>query len=139
MRIPEGYVKEGRYNLMKKKVTVSDAELEILEALWSADTALNASEIRTRLGENKNWERTTVLTLIQRLLKKEVISQEKREVYYYVPCIKREEYVKEETKNFVDKFFKGSSRNLAAALVNSEALTKEDIEELRNFFNQTMG
>lgn len=124
---------------MKKKVTVSDAELEILEVLWSADTALNASEIRTRLGENKNWERTTVLTLIQRLLKKEVISQEKREVYYYVPCIKREEYVKEETKNFVDKFFKGSSRNLAAALVNSEALTKEDIEELRNFFNQTMG
>ncbi len=124
---------------MKKKVTVSDAELEILEVLWSADTALNASEIRTRLEENKNWERTTVLTLIQRLLKKEVISQEKREVYYYVPCIKREEYVKEETKNFVDKFFKGSSRNLAAALVNSEALTKEDIEELRNFFNQTMG
>lgn len=124
---------------MKKKVTVSDAELKILEVLWSADTALNASEIRTRLEENKNWERTTVLTLIQRLLKKEVISQEKREVYYYVPCIKREEYVKEETKNFVDKFFKGSSRNLAAALVNSEALTKEDIEELRNFFNQTMG
>lgn len=135
----EGYVREGRYNLMKKKITVSDAELEILEVLWSADTALNASEIRTRLEENKNWERTTVLTLIQRLLKKEVISQEKREVYYYVPCIKREEYVKEETKNFVDKFFKGSSRNLAAALVNSEALTKEDIDELRNFFNQTMG
>lgn len=135
----EGYIREGRYSLMKKKVTVSDAELEILEVLWSADTVLNASEIRTRLEENKNWERTTVLTLIQRLLKKEVISQEKREVYYYVPCIKREEYVKEETKNFVDKFFKGSSRNLAAALVNSEALTKEDIEELRNFFNQTMG
>lgn len=135
----EGYIREGRYSLMKKKVTVSDAELKILEVLWSADTALNASEIRTRLEENKNWERTTVLTLIQRLLKKEVISQEKREVYYYVPCIKREEYVKEETKNFVDKFFKGSSRNLAAALVNSEALTKEDIEELRNFFNQTMG
>ena len=123
----EGYIREGRYSLMKKKVTVSDAELEILEVLWSADTALNASEIRTRLEENKNWERTTVLTLIQRLLKKEVISQEKREVYYYVPCIKREEYVKEETKNFVDKFFKDSSRNLAAALVNSEALTKEDI------------
>ena len=95
--------------------------------------------IRTRLDENKNWERTTVLTLIQRLLKKGVISQEKREVYYYAPHIKREEYVKEETKHFVDKFFKGSSRNLAAALVNSEALTKEDIEELRNYFNQTMG
>ncbi len=136
--MPEEDIREGRYRLMEKKVTVSDAELEILEVLWSADDSLNAGEIRTRLEENKNWERTTVLTLIQRLLKKGVIRQEKREVYYYVPCIKREEYVKEETKHFVDKFFKGSSRNLAAALVSSEALTKEDIEELRNYFNQTM-
>lgn len=120
---------------MDKKVTVSDAELEILEVLWSAGTALNSGEIRIRLSKSKNWERTTVLTLIQRLLKKGVISQEKRDVYYYAPRIGREEYVREETKNFVDKFFKGSSRNLAAALVNSEALTKEDIEELRNYFN----
>lgn len=120
---------------MDKKVTVSDAELEILEVLWSSDKALNAGEIRNLLNPERNWERTTVLTLIQRLLKKGVLSQEKREVYYYSPCIRREEYVKEETKNFVEKFFKGSSRNLAAALVNSEALTREDIEELRNYFN----
>ncbi|GFI48168.1 penicillinase repressor [Lachnospiraceae bacterium] len=123
---------------MERKAAVSDAELEILEVLWSAEGALNAGEIRARLGEDKSkrWERTTVLTLIQRLLKKKAISQEKREVYYYAPCIRREEYVKEETRQFVDKFFKGSSRNLAAALVNSEALSKEDIDELRNYFNE---
>lgn len=121
---------------MEKKIAVSDAELEILEVLWSAGDSLNANEIRARLGQNKNWERTTVLTLIKRLLKKNVISQEKREVYYYAPCIGREEYVREETKCFVDKFFKGSSRNLAAALVNSTALTEEDIKELRDYFNQ---
>ena len=123
---------------MERKITVSDAELEILEILWSASSPLIASEIRTRLNESKNWERTTVLTLINRLLKKGVISQEKRQVYYYAPCIKREEYVREETRNFLEKFFKGSSRNLAAALVHSEALTKEDIEELRNYFNQNI-
>lgn len=121
---------------MEKKTTVSDAELEILEVLWAAGKALSAGEIRNLLNENKSWERTTVLTLIQRLLKKGVISQEKREVYYYTPRIKREDYVKEETRNFVDKFFKGSSRNLAAALVDNEALTKEDIEELRDYFNR---
>ena len=67
---------------MGKKISVSDAELEILEVLWSAGASLNANEIRTRLGQNKSWERTTVLTLIQRLLKKNVLRQEKREVYY---------------------------------------------------------
>lgn len=123
---------------MERKITVSDAELEILESLWAAGRALNANEIRSMLNQSKNWERTTVLTFINRLLKKGVISQEKREVYYYTPCIKREEYVNEETKNFLEKFFKGSSKNLAAALVNSEALTKEDIRELRDYFNQNI-
>lgn len=123
---------------MEQKITVSDAELEILEILWSADRALNANEIRGMLNQIRNWERTTVLTLINRLLKKGVISQEKREVYYYLPCIRREKYVKEETKHFLEKFFKGSSKNLAAALVDNEALSKEDIKELRDYFNQNI-
>ena len=123
---------------MKRNITVSDAELEILEILWSAGRAVNANEISSMLNQSNNWERTTVLTFINRLLKNGVISQEKREVYYYMPCIKRDDYVNEETKNFLEKFFKGSSKNLAAALVNSEALTKEDIQELRDYFNQNI-
>ena len=123
---------------MDKKITVSDAELEIMEVLWSAGRGLNAGEIRNILNENKSWERTTVLTLINRLVKKGVVRQEKRELFYYLPCISREEYVREETKSFVNKFFKGSSRNLAAALVNNESLTKEDVEELRNYFNKNL-
>ena len=74
---------------MEKKNAVSDAELEILEVLWEAGEALNANEIRTKLNERKNWERTTVLTLIRRLLDKEILLQEKTEVYYYCPVHKR--------------------------------------------------
>lgn len=121
---------------MDKKITVSDAEWAVLEVLWSAQKPLNAAEIRSYLGESRSWERTTVLTLIQRLLKKEVLRQEKRDVYYYEPCVKREEYINDETREFVDKFFKGSSRNLAAALVNSEALSRKELAELRDYFNQ---
>ena len=120
---------------MEKKTTVSDAELEILETLWEAGKALNAAEIRTLLEKNKKWERTTVLTLIQRLVKKGMLAQEKREVYYYRPNVNRKDYVKEETRNFVNKFFKGKAGNMAAALMSDDSLTKEDIEELRDFFN----
>lgn len=123
---------------MSPNITVSDSELEILEVLWAADHALNAAEIRTILTEHKNWERTTILTLINRLVKKGAVAQEKREVYYYTPCMKREAYVRAETKSFVDKFFKGRTKSLAAALVDSDALTKKDIEELRDFFNQNL-
>lgn len=113
---------------------ISDAELEILEVLWEAGEALNANEIRLRLNVKKDWERTTVLTLIRRLLDKGVIVQEKREVYYYMPCVERSDYVKEETKSFLNKFFKGNARNLAAALIEDEDLSREDIEELRAYF-----
>lgn len=120
---------------MEKKTTVSDAELEILEVLWEAGKALNAAEIRTLLEKNKKWERTTILTLIQRLVKKGMLAQEKREVYYYRPNVDRKDYVKEETRNFVNKFFKGNAGNMAAALMSDDSLTKRDIEELRDFFN----
>lgn len=113
---------------------ISDAELEILEVLWEAGEALNANEIRLRLNAKKDWERTTILTLIRRLLDKGVIAQEKREVYYYIPCVERSDYVKEETKSFLNKFFKGNARNLAAALIEDEDLSREDIEELRAYF-----
>ena len=115
---------------------ISDAELEILEVLWAAGEALNANEIRIRLNEKKDWERTTVLTLIRRLLDKGVIAQEKREVYYYSPCVERNNYVKEETKSFLNKFFKGNAKNLAAALIEDEDLSREDIEELRLYFQE---
>ncbi len=65
---------------MEQKITVSDSELEILEVLWAAGNALNAGEIRSALDAHKNWERTTVLTLIQRLVKKGALLQEKRSV-----------------------------------------------------------
>lgn len=115
---------------------MTDSELEILEVLWASDCALSAAEIRNILNEHKSWERTTILTLINRLVKKGAIAQEKREVYYYTPCIRREAYVRAETKSFVDKFFKGRTKSLAAALVDSDALTKEDIEELRDYFKK---
>lgn len=120
-----------------KDTKISDAELEILETLWAAGEALNANEIRVRLNEKKEWERTTVLTLIRRLLDKGVIAQEKREVYYYTPLVARNDYVKEETKSFLNKFFRGDAKNLAAALIEDEDLSREDIEELREYFRES--
>ena len=120
-----------------KDTKISDAELEILETLWTAGEALNANEIRARLNEKKDWERTTVLTLIRRLLDKGVIAQEKREVYYYAPLVARSDYVKGETKSFLNKFFKGNAKNLAAALIEEEDLSREDIEDLRAYFRDS--
>lgn len=118
-----------------KKNSISDAELEVMEVLWQSAIPMSAYEIRQRLNERNQWERTTVLTLIRRMVDKRIISQEKREVYYYAPLIKREEFQKEETRNFIKKIYKGNSKELVAALFQDQELSRKDVEELKIFFN----
>lgn len=120
---------------LDKKVSITDAELKVAEILWQAKEPLSAYQIRQRLNTDNKWERTTVLTLIKRLLEKEIIGQEKKEIYYYKAIINEDEYVKEETKQFVERLYKGNAKNLVAALVQEQGMTQEDIEELKNYFN----
>lgn len=121
---------------MVKKNSISDAELEILNVLWQTKQPLSAFEIRNRLNETRQWERTTVLTLIRRLVDKGFINQEKRDVYYYSPNVAREDYRREETKNFITRLYQGNSKDLVAALFMDDNLSQKDIEELRAYFNQ---
>ena len=113
---------------------ISDSELEVMRVLWDSGTPLPISDIRIALHQRKGWEPTTVKTLVNRLLSKEVLSQEKRNVFYYRPLISQAEYNQWATNQLIDKLYRGSARNLVAALVNSDSLSKGDIQELRDFF-----
>lgn len=114
-------------------IKISESEQEIMKVLWQSNTEMSAFEIRQHL--EKEWERTTVLTLIRRLVEKGAIEQKKKDIYYYRPQIAENDFVKEETQNFVKRVYKGSSKNLIASLLQSGDMNAEDIEDLKNFFN----
>jgi BlaI family penicillinase repressor len=113
---------------------ISDAELEVMRVLWEADEPLSIADLRVALQLRKGWEATTTKTLVQRLCKKDVLKQEKRNVFYYSPLISEEEYNQWATNDLIDKFYRGSAKNLVAALVHSDSLSNQDIQELRDFF-----
>lgn len=113
---------------------ISDSELELMKVLWGAEDALPLTVIRETLRMTKNWEPTTVKTLLSRLVSKSAVRQEKREVYYYSPAISEREYDDWATGELISKLYKGSAKNLVAALVNSKGLTESDMEELRAMF-----
>lgn len=119
---------------MGKKVSITDAELDIMNVLWESEKPLSAYEIRMCFQDK--WKRTTILTLIERLVKKELVIQEKADIFYYSPAIKKEDYIKEETKNFIKKLYHGSSKDLIASLFQGEELTLHDLEELKQHFTQ---
>lgn len=121
------------------KIKISDAEIEIMKVLWTASAPMSAYEIRQQLNKTKEWERTTVLTLIRRLLAKGGIIQEKRDVYYYRAGISQEEYTLLETNNFLNRVYKGNAKSLVAALFQSDNLNMDDIEDMKQYFNATKG
>ena len=113
---------------------ISGSELEVMRVLWEAEDALPLTDIRTKLQSRFDWSDPTVKTLIRRLCDKEVVAQEKRKVFYYSPRISEEQYNSWAARDVVDRLFKGSARDLVAALVKSDGLSEADINELRGMF-----
>ena len=113
---------------------ISESELEVMRVLWEAGDALPITEIRQLLQERKGWEATTVKTLIQRLLGKGAVSQEKRKVFYYSPLVSEQEYNDWAANDLVRRLFRGSAKELVVTLVKSEGLSAQDIDELRALF-----
>ena len=113
---------------------ISDSELEVMRVLWQAGDALPVTEIRETLQQSRGWEATTVKTLVSRLVTKGVLRQEKRGVFYYTPLISEEEYNDWATHDLISRVYHGSARDLVMALVRSDGLTQDDIDELRDLF-----
>lgn len=116
-------------------IQITDAELEIMKVLWSEGTSLISSDIRSKL--NKNWERTTVLTLLSRLSDKGAISIEKgNRSYRYKSLISKEEYGLNKTRSILDNLYNGSIKGMMAALCDSQGLTEQEIRELQEILDK---
>ena len=119
-------------NELAEKITAS--ELEVMKLLWRAGDALPVTEIREQLQETRGWEPATIKTLIARLVTKGALRQEKRKVYYYSPLISEAAYNAWATGDLISRLYNGSARDLVAALVQTEGLTRADLDELRAMF-----
>ncbi len=113
---------------------ITGSELEVMKLLWRAEDALPVTQIREELQRTKGWEPATIKTLIARLVTKGAVRQEKRGVYYYSPLVGEGEYSAWATDDLISRVYNGSARALIAALVRSDGLTKEDLDELQQMF-----
>ena len=116
------------------KHTITDSEYAIMRILWKAEKQMTVADVVRELDGN-DWTASTVSTFLQRLLKKEVVACDKKgKTNLYYPKLKQSEYDLSETENFLSKIYKGSVKNLVAALYENKKLSNEDMSDLKKMF-----
>ncbi len=114
---------------MKK---LPQAELDIMNCLWNADTKVERIYFNNTLAEKKRSD-STVLTLLTRLHEKGFVGIEKNKIKnIYFSTVSRQDYVKVENKNFLKQIHNNSVKNLFASMVDTNNLSKQDIQSLQN-------
>lgn len=110
---------------------ISEAELAVMEALWSAPAPLTAAEVAERIGAGRGWSDRTVKTMLARLLAKGALAHEEDgRRYLYRPRVARDHYVAGESRRLIDRLFGGRAAPLVAHLAETDRLTPADIDEL---------
>jgi predicted transcriptional regulator len=115
---------------------ISEAEYAVMEALWE-QSPLTATEVSDKVAGERGWSLATVKTLLSRLVaKKAVATEPDGRRYLYTPTIERTDYVGSESRRLVDRLFGGRAAPLLVHLVEAEALSDEDIDEIERLIRE---
>lgn len=113
-----------------KQISLSDNEWKLMGRLWERSPR-TIMELTADLREETGWSKNTIITMLSRLEAKGAVRHEegaRAEAYY--PAVDRETAARAETESFLGKVYGGSLGLLVSAMVESRALTEEDLAEL---------
>ncbi len=115
---------------------ISDAESEVMKVFWDRSPR-TAQEVITELQPRKAWKPKTIKTLLNRLVGKGALGFRRQgKTYSYFCRISREEFVRTESKSFLNKMFGGALTPMIAAFIQQESLSAEEIGELKRILEE---
>lgn len=113
-----------------------DSELEIMMIIWDYDKPVTRTEIEERLDGERKLSPTTILSFLSRLQEKGFLKVEKSgKNNIYLALVRREDYMRTESRNILKRLYQNSARNFLAALYDGDALTEEELEELEDYIS----
>jgi BlaI family penicillinase repressor len=122
---------------MLKQITITDAELTIMKALWEKGSA-TSPEIFDSVEDAENKNKSTLKTLLLRLVQKGAVKAEEinSRNYMYSPLITQEDYIDYTRKNFIDRVFGGSAQKMLLNFVKEEKISKDDLKKLMDLIEE---
>jgi predicted transcriptional regulator len=108
-----------------------DSELLVMQIIWQSKELIGTGRIVELVCEQRSWSRSTVQVLLARLEERGFIEIKKKgRLKYYAPIIKEEEYLRKETKSFLEQFYNNSYKKLIASVMEDQTITDKDIEDI---------
>ena len=120
-------------NHMKR---LGDAELEIMQVIWHTGVPMTAGHIQQKLRDRRNWQLSSLMTALSRLAEKGFVQCDRStRTNLYTALISEAVYRKEAGQSFLTKLYDNSIRNFITALYDANALTPDDLQELRSLID----
>lgn len=121
---------------MSAPESISEAESAVLAVLWEKGTA-TAEDVMAAVAKPRDWQESTVKTLLGRLLKKGAVRAEKDgRRFIYSPTLAREEWLSRESESLLDRLYGGRVAPLVAHFSRHRKLSKRDIRELKRVIGE---
>ena len=118
---------------------LTDAEWKLMNRLWERSPQ-TITQLTAALREETDWDKHTVITMLTRLEAKGAVRHESGErAKQFYPAIERRDAARAETESFLGKVYGGSLGLMMSAMVDSRALTREDIDELTAILEKAGG
>jgi len=118
------------------KISVGRQQMLIMEVLWSRGEA-TAKEITEGVTEMIPTTLSTVQTLLRKLITKGAVAHEQRgRTFWFKPAVDRSAVERSASQELVERVFGGSVKGLVAHLLSEEAVSAEELAEIKAMIEQ---
>lgn len=116
---------------------LTEAEWRLMGSLWERGEA-TAREVLADVEADTGWAYTTVKTMLDRLAGKGLVREagQRGNAALYRPRVERDEARNAAARDLVDRAFGGAVSPLVHSLVETEALSADEREELIRLLRQ---
>ncbi|MCH5332811.1 MAG: BlaI/MecI/CopY family transcriptional regulator [Agathobacter sp.] len=123
---------------MNKVITLQPSEWIIMEKLWESNPK-TIMQLYHELEEEPGWSKSTVNTLLGRMVKKQIIFyKEGTKAKQYYPNVERDDVAIAETESLLERVYKGSVSMMLSTLIRNNNLNDEDIKELYQILGEAV-
>lgn len=119
--------------------SLGDLEVDVMGIVWNLKKA-TVKDVFEVMYERRRLAYTTIMTVMNRLAQKEILSQDKTTVpYVYKPLVDRDVMANSMVKEVVDRMLEGSAVPVVSYLIDRGAIKADELSKLKSLIKAKEG